>query len=81
MKTIKYFILTVGQMTTCNVKGVAHNGEPTENYQPVCSGEHLCVFQHIVLILGLPTSLFWFAVMTLRVVSGHSMQLLSAKRL
>ncbi len=29
------FILTMDQMTMCNVKGVAWSDKPTENYHPV----------------------------------------------
>ncbi len=31
---INIFLLTMDQMTTCNVKGVSHSDEPTENYHP-----------------------------------------------
>ncbi len=31
---INIFILTMDQITLCNVKSVAHNVEPTENYLP-----------------------------------------------
>lgn len=31
---INTFMLTKAQMTMCNVRGVTHSGEPTEDYHP-----------------------------------------------
>lgn len=52
---INLFILTMDQITMCNMKGVTHNDEPTGNY-------HLTLlFPSTLLSILVPFSLlFWF---------------------
>ena len=51
---VNIFILTIEQMTMCNVKGVASIDVPTENYHPTAvplsSAEHFSIFQLIVFV-------------------------------
>ena len=61
---VNIFILTIEQMTMCNVKGVASIDVPTENYHPTAvplsSMERFSIFQLIVLVLLSATLAFWF---------------------
>ncbi len=63
------FILIVGQMTTCNVKGVTGGDKPTENHHHTAvflsSMKFFSVFQLIVLVLCPANSLFWFTLTSL----------------
>ncbi len=54
-------ILTIYQMTLCNVKGVARSDEPTEDHHPTLqfpSAMCCSVFQFIVLVLRPATLVF-----------------------
>lgn len=54
---LNMYILTAGEMTICNVKGVTCSDKVTENYHPIIialsSMEHSSVFQLILLVLRL----------------------------
>ncbi len=65
------FMLTMNQITKCNVKGITHNDKPMENYHYL---ELFRVFQLIVLVLQPAHLLFWFTLTTLvGLVSRHNM--------
>ncbi len=53
---INIFVLTIDQMTLCNVKGVPGSDEPTENYHPT-----LQFPSALRSILASFSSLFWFS--------------------
>ncbi len=46
---INIFILTVSEITMCNVKRIPHSDKPTPT--PLISTEHFSIFQLIVLVL------------------------------
>ncbi len=53
---ILIFVYTMGQMTTCNEKEVAHGDKSTENYHRFCSPlsftEAFCIFMLIILVFA-----------------------------
>lgn len=59
---IYMFILTMDQITMCNVKDVAHSDEPADNYcqliVPLSNMELISIFQLLVLVLWRATVRF-----------------------
>lgn len=54
-------------MTMCNVRVVAHDDKPTDNYYPTLPFPWAlqCIFHHTVLDLWATNVLFWFSLITL----------------